>query len=217
MNEMVQPAALTAGGTRFRWPAERVFYLVLSVAITVAMVIGFARTFFFRAWFPEWASAHGPAEPIFYIHGVAFADRRRAADRLHRRADAAAPVPRGAPRRPRALRGLRHPRDRESPAVPGAQAVDDARVLVLIEASIGRWPFAFMQWTSPVPGFSMLLLVADVFLVPMVVWDLVSRGRIHPVTLWGGVALVAAQPLRILLSGTSAWLAFAGWAVGLVR
>ncbi len=88
---------------------------------------------------------------------------------------------------------------------------------MLIEASIGRWPFAFMQWTSPVPGFSMLLLVADVFLVPMVVWDLVSRGRIHPVTLWGGVALVAAQPLRILLSGTSAWLAFAGWAVGLAR
>jgi hypothetical protein len=28
--------------------------------------------------------------------------------------------------------------------------------------------------------------------------------------------LIANQPLRIMLSGTQAWLAFAGWAVGLL-
>jgi hypothetical protein len=60
-------------------------------------------------------------------------------------------------------------------------------------------------------------LAVDLFLVPIALWDLAQRGRVHPVTLWGGVALVAAQPLRMALSQTHAWLAFAGWAVALLR
>jgi hypothetical protein len=35
--------------------------------------LGFSRTFFLRAWYPDWAQAHGAPEPIFYVHGVAFA------------------------------------------------------------------------------------------------------------------------------------------------
>ena len=50
----------------------------------------------------------------------------------------------------------------------------------------------------------------------LVAWDFASRGRLHPVTLWGGLAIVVSQPLRLVLSGTGAWLAFAGWAVGLL-
>jgi len=37
-----------------------------------APVIGFARTFFFRPWYPQYAHAHGAPESIFYVHGVAF-------------------------------------------------------------------------------------------------------------------------------------------------
>jgi hypothetical protein len=62
----------------------------------------------------------------------------------------------------------------------------------------------------------MIELSVDLFLVPMIIWDLVSRGRPHPVTLWGGAALIANQLLRFPLAGTGAWLAFAGWAVSLV-
>jgi hypothetical protein len=36
----------------------------------------------------------------------------------------------------------------------------------------------------------------------MVVWDLASRGRVHPVTLWGGLVLIVAQPLRMMLAET---------------
>ena len=54
----------------------------------------------------------------------------------------------------------------------------------------------------------------DLFLIPMVVWDVVSRGRVHPVTLVGGLAVIASQPLRIMLSETQAWMSFAAWAVG---
>ncbi len=86
----------------------------------------------------------------------------------------------------------------------------------LVDAAVSRWPFAVMTAALPVPGFSMTDIFVDLFLVPMVVWDLASRGRVHPVTLWGGLALIASQPLRFMLSETDAWLAFAGWAVGLL-
>jgi hypothetical protein len=50
----------------------------------------------------------------------------------------------------------------------------------------------------------------------MVIWDVVSRRRVHPVTLIGGLALIACQPLQIVISKTDAWLSFAAWAVGLL-
>jgi len=52
--------------------------------------------------------------------------------------------------------------------------------------------------------------------VAIVAWDLASRGRIHPATLWGGLAIVVSQPLRLVLSSTEAWAAVARWAVGLL-
>ena len=88
--------------------------------------------------------------------------------------------------------------------------------IALVEAAVARWPFAFMSSPSPVPGFGMVEMCVDLFLVPILVWDLASRRRLHPVTFWGGAALIASQPLRIMLSGTHAWLAFAGWAVNLL-
>ena len=60
------------------------------------------------------------------------------------------------------------------------------------------------------------LYILVVVIVALVAWDFASRGRVHPVTLWRGLALVASQPLRLVLAGTGAWLAFAGWAVGLL-
>jgi hypothetical protein len=88
--------------------------------------------------------------------------------------------------------------------------------IALVEAGVARWPFAFMAAASPVPGFSVIDLCVDLFVVAMVVWDLASRPRVHPVTLWGGAVLIAFQPLRLALAGTHAWLAFAGWAVSLL-
>jgi hypothetical protein len=88
--------------------------------------------------------------------------------------------------------------------------------IALVEAGVARWPFAYLTAASPIPGLGGTELSVDLFLVPMVVWDLVSRGRLHPVTLWGGALLIASQPLRLMLSGTHAWLAFAGWAVNLL-
>lgn len=76
----------------------------------------------------------------------------------------------------------------------------------LMAAPIARLPFGVLQ-AGP-PAFFGL---ADLFLVALIAYDLVTRRRVHRATLVGGLALVLSQPLRLMLSGTGAWLAFAAW------
>jgi hypothetical protein len=80
----------------------------------------------------------------------------------------------------------------------------------LIAAALGRWPF--LHGLGPLASFG----GTDPFLVPLIAWDLKSRGRLHPVTIWAGSLLVLSQPLRLALAGTPLWMSFARWAVGLV-
>jgi len=76
----------------------------------------------------------------------------------------------------------------------------------LLSAPIARLPFEFMK-AGP-PAFFGL---TDLFIVALLVYDLATRRRVHPATIWGGLIIVASQPLRLMISGTPAWLAFAGW------
>jgi hypothetical protein len=59
--------------------------------------------------------------------------------------------------------------------------------------------------------------VATLFVVPLFVWDWKALGRIHPVTLWGGLTLAVSAPLRILVSRTDEWVALSHWLVNLVK
>ncbi len=78
----------------------------------------------------------------------------------------------------------------------------------LLTAAIARWPG--VSDYGP-PAFFGL---TDLFVVALAVWDWRSRGRLHPVTLVGGLVTIAAQPLQLVVSGTEGWLAFARWATG---
>jgi hypothetical protein len=84
-------------------------------------------------------------------------------------------------------------------------------MIAILSPATGRmpWPEA---WRGTVTDF----VVPDLFLLPLVAWDLRTRGKLHPMTIFGGLLLVGSQVLRMLLSGTDAWLRFAGWAAGLV-
>jgi hypothetical protein len=194
----------TATGGRRRWPAERLFYLGLATAITAAVLLGFSRTFFLRPWFPEWARAHGAPEAIFYVHGVVDVP----VPPLQFLVVPLAVIALFAVFVTLAIVNRRRPQSHKRYMMLAS--------IALIEAAVSRWPFAVMAAPSPVPGFSTLELFVDLFLVPMIVWDLASRGRVHPVTLWGGLVLIVAQPLRMMLAETPGWLAFASWAVNLV-
>ncbi len=81
----------------------------------------------------------------------------------------------------------------------------------LMTAAIGRWP-GVVTVDAPVLNYGL----TDLFLVPIVIWDIASRGRVHPATLWGGLLTIASQPLRLVVSGTTAWMDFARWATGLL-
>lgn len=80
----------------------------------------------------------------------------------------------------------------------------------LLTAAVARWPGVISVGAPP-----LFFALTDLYIVAMAIWDRASRGRLHPATLWGGLALVASQPLRLALSGSAAWLAFARWATGL--
>jgi hypothetical protein len=80
----------------------------------------------------------------------------------------------------------------------------------LVTAAIARWPG--VSGGGPFGFFGL----TDLFLVALASWDLRTRGRLHPVTLWGGLLIIISQPLRLVISGTETWLAFARWATGLL-
>jgi uncharacterized membrane protein YozB (DUF420 family) len=83
--------------------------------------------------------------------------------------------------------------------------------IALTEAGIARWPFEPYISSPPLAFWTKTLL-----LLPMVGWDLYSRKRVHPVTLWGGLFLISEGPVRDYISQTALWLAFAKWATGLL-
>lgn len=78
--------------------------------------------------------------------------------------------------------------------------------IALLSAPIARLPFEFMK-AGP-PAFFGL---TDLFIVALLVYDLATRRRVHPATIWGGLLILASQPVRLMIAGTPAWLAFAGW------
>lgn len=50
-----------------------------------------------------------------------------------------------------------------------------------------------------------------VFLLLLAAYDLVTRKRLHPVTVWGSLLLMAVQDVRVPLGQTAAWTAVAEW------
>jgi hypothetical protein len=53
------------------------------------------------------------------------------------------------------------------------------------------------------------IVLTDILLVALVIYDFRTRGKLHPATVWGGSFFVATQALRILLNLTPAWQAVA--------
>jgi hypothetical protein len=76
----------------------------------------------------------------------------------------------------------------------------------LVPAAIGRLPV--------IGGHTALLSVTVVlFLAAGPIFDRISRGRMHPVSLWGGLVVFLSVPVRIALGQTDAWRRFAAWLI----
>ena len=84
--------------------------------------------------------------------------------------------------------------------------------VALLGAAFARWPCVW-ESVNPFVYFGL----ADLFIVALAIWDFRTRGRLHHVTRWGGLAMIVSVPARLALSGTAAWLAFAAWLTQLAR
>ena len=72
--------------------------------------------------------------------------------------------------------------------------------IVLVEVAVFRWPFAFVQGNVVASYFTVGVLV-----IPIVIWDLITRGRLHPATLWSVAAFIVYGVVRLPLAGSATW------------
>lgn len=79
-------------------------------------------------------------------------------------------------------------------------------MLIMLPPALGRLPLP-----AAIPLPLKIFGLPDLFLLALVVWDLRSRGKLHPVTIGAGAFLVATQVVRLSVWNTEPWLAFAGW------
>jgi hypothetical protein len=83
----------------------------------------------------------------------------------------------------------------------------------LLTPAIARIPLSFIANGGPLAFFGL----TDLVLLAFVAYDTVKHRRLHPVFLWGSIFIIAMQPLRLLLAGTSVWMNFAAALVALVK
>jgi hypothetical protein len=88
------------------------------------------------------------------------------------------------------------------------------RLMTLSMITLLPAPIARMSFLPLPPGPPTFFALADLFIVAMLVYDLTTRRKIHPATIWGGLLVVASQPLRLIIAGTPAWSVFARWLAG---
>ena len=82
----------------------------------------------------------------------------------------------------------------------------------MLAPAIARIPLSFIANGGALAFFGL----TDLCLLAFIAFDTIRHRRLHPAFLWGAVFIIAMQPLRILLAGTDAWLAFAAALVRLV-
>ena len=81
--------------------------------------------------------------------------------------------------------------------------------LAILVAAVARLPGVLSL--GPLGFFGLTFIPA---LVVAMLYDLFTRGRVHPAYLWGGALLILSVPLRLMISTTPAWHRLAETLVG---
>jgi hypothetical protein len=79
--------------------------------------------------------------------------------------------------------------------------------IAILPAAVARLPFTFVEQGGPLVFFGL----SDLFIIPCLLFDLITRGRPHRATVLGGLLIVASHFLRLPIGSTHAWLTFANW------
>jgi uncharacterized membrane protein YozB (DUF420 family) len=81
--------------------------------------------------------------------------------------------------------------------------------LVLLPPALGRATIHVFGAPKPVLSFG----ATSLLLVALMIYDRRTRGRLHPVTLWAGLGLLASFPAGRAIGQTDLWLDFASWLI----
>jgi len=79
--------------------------------------------------------------------------------------------------------------------------------IALLPAAVARLPIGFIENGGPLIFYGL----SDLFILPCLAYDFVTRGRPHRATVIGGALIVISHPLRMVVGMTHAWLVFATW------
>jgi hypothetical protein len=79
--------------------------------------------------------------------------------------------------------------------------------IAILPAAVARLPIGFVETGGPLVFFGL----SDLFILPLLVFDIITRGRPHRATLIGAALIIISHPLRMVIGGTHAWIAFATW------
>jgi hypothetical protein len=222
---------------------DRAFYSGMAIAMALAVLVGFARTFYLSWYFGTHATiSGGPFSPVVRIHAALFtawvllflvqtslvATHRVA---VHRRMGVAGGVLAGLMAVAGTTIALATARRGGGP--PGADPLGflviplgDVAIfsvlvtvalwlrrnkeahkrlmllayLAILAAAVARFPGVL-----PLGPLGFYGLTFGPVLAAAIIYDRVTRRRVHPVYLWGGALLIASVPLRLMISATPAW------------
>jgi hypothetical protein len=80
--------------------------------------------------------------------------------------------------------------------------------IVLLPPALGRIPVLAARGPAAFFGVTVLFIIA------LASYDYWTRGRVHAVSLWGGLFLAASFPGRLGLGNTHVWQILARWLIG---
>lgn len=89
---------------------------------------------------------------------------------------------------------------------------DHKRLMLLtalnfLPPAIGRFPFEFVLSAGPLVFFGVPSLLAIAFLL----YDRFRTGSFNRIYVAGALLLIVSYPVRLIVSGTDAWMSFAAW------
>jgi len=77
---------------------------------------------------------------------------------------------------------------------------------VMMFAPVNRWPFDFIKSVPPSTS-----LIVCAFPASIIVFDLLTRRRVHRVTVWGSLLIILMVPAMFALGHSPFWRHFTAW------
>lgn len=238
MATAVKRAGVSKGPVSPRWATQRAFFTGISLLMVLAVFVGFSRSYYLKGIYgtpalPTLFHVHGllfTAWMVFLVVQTRLVARRRTD--LHRRLGVAGGVLAAA--MTVAAMAMTMDLARRSAGAPNdiglAFTIVPFFTVIVFPVLVGIALFYRRQpeihkrlmliatlelvtaGVARIPGagsMPLFFVLTDAGLAAILVYDVVTRGRPHAATVWGGLFLIATQYLRTTAGAIAGWIAFA--------